>query len=277
MISLLRTHISVEDLRTAICLWILLGILLALSRFAAALPDIWVAGVVILLALPLQSVLFWRRRMRRLAFRQACLKRNSPYFFRIRGGLWMFLGQSALALMLGSLLLVGLARQEHRVFWLLLVILVPVWLKSNHFLAGYFQKHVNEPFHLVLTHRVHGLLFGLCLLASLFAWTIFQPVINVSGVAFEAAVLAFTRETAMRSTMLGAGVDLLAGMDAARHWLGQNLMETLPGPGLHGLIWLMILIKEWLLVWPLLLMFQAVHLLAAGHWSSQINRSGDER
>lgn len=262
-----------EDIRVVMGLCILLGGLLILSRLVVMLSDTWVMIFVVLLAAPIQYVLFWGSRMRRLAFRKAYIEENSRYFFWLRGGFWMFLLQLLLALFLGGLLLVGVVRQERLLFWVAILILVPVWLKSNQFLAGYLRHHVKDPFHLVLAYRVHTILFGSFLIAALFTWSFFQPVIDVSGMDPREVILALTKDTSTQSVILGAGVDLFAVMDAIRHWLGQNLMEYLPGVGLHIFIWFLILIQEWLIVWPLLLLFQAVHLLMTGVGIQQIREA----
>ena len=251
-------------------LCILLGGLLILSRIVVVLSDIWVVIFVVLLAAPLQYVLFWGSRMRRLAFRKAYIEEKSRYFFWLRGGFWMFLLQLFLALFLGGLLLIGVVRQERLLFWAVVLILIPVWLKSNQFLAGYLRQHVKAPYHLILTYRVHTILFGSFLIAGLFTWSLFQPVIDVSGMDLREVILALTKDTSTQSVLLGAGVDLFAVMDAVRYWLGQSLMESLPGVGLHIFIWFLILIQEWLIVWPLLLLFQAVHLVMTGVGIQQI-------
>jgi len=239
----------------------------------STLSDPAVLAVAVMLSVPLTCALFWTRRMRRLAARRAYLRADSRYFVWLRGGFWMLLGQFALALLWTGLLLVGLARQVQPFFWVLLVLFIPIWVHTNDSLEKRFQPHIQEPFRRVLAYRVSRVLCGLCMLAILLVWALFQPVPEVSGVPLETAILTFTQEDSARSRSLQAGIDTLAVMDAVRYWVGENLAGTLPGPALRGLVWSIILVQEWILLWPVLLLLQAVHLLVRGQWIQQIKGS----
>lgn len=248
-----------HTLRALFGLWTLVGGLLLLARWLPLLPDAAVLACCGLLAVPLAWLLFRRRRLRRAAFRAVALTPGTPWQHRLRGGLPMLLGQSLVALGVAGLLVLGVVRLDLREFWLLLIALVPVWLLVHGAVLGGLTAVVNRRFLRVVSDRVAGWLVGLPLLAALLAVAFHRPVPSVSGLSIEGALAAYTAEVTANSVALEIGLVLAAAAEALPQWFAQNLAASLPGSGWQGLAWTLVLLREWLVVWPLMLLVQAVH------------------
>ena len=277
MNSEIRQSITAKTLREALSLWLLLGCLLLLNRFVTSLSDKRIVLVALISSVFLLYVLFWNRRMERLAFRRAYLRKESRLFSLLSGRVLMCLGQAGLSVFFSGMLLVGMARQEQSLLLWLLIFLVPIWLTSHYFWSSFFQKHGNSPFHLQLAYHVNRYIFGICLLAGLFVLSLYQPVEDLTRKPLWEAIEIFSKDEKAQSSLLQAGVDLLVVLDAVRNWLGQNLADRLAGPLFQGALWFILLIQQWLLVWPLLLLLQATHMLTDRRsWFNQTRETGDE-
>lgn len=254
-----RAHWWLSVLRALFVLWLLIGGLLLSARVLPVLPDTAVIAVCLLLALPLAWLLFLRRRLRRAAFLMVALSPASVWQRRLRGGVLMLLGQCMIALLLAWLLVLGLVRMDARAFWLLLIAFVPAWLLLHDTLGCRFAVHVNRRFLRMVTDRVTGWLLGTPLLIALLALSFHRPVPAVSGLSIEGALAAYTAEVTADSAVLEIGLVLAAAVEALPQWFAQNLAVVLPGAGWQWLTWTLVLLREWLVVWALLLLVQAVH------------------
>ena len=264
-------------MKLLLALWSLVALLLLASQWLTSLPDPWVLALAVRLALPMAILRFWRRRLQRLAWRSAVMNPASRYYTSFRGGAVMFGLQAGLALALSGVLLVGLARQESTLFWLVLVVMVPLWVQTHRVLEHRLRGHLDVRFARLAAHRLQAVGYGAALLVLLLAWSMFQTVVDLRGVTIEAAVLAFTAEIDARSASLQVSLEAVAAFDALRHWLVQNLAHAVPGLLLGLLAWAVVLVREWLLVWPLLLLWQAVHVMAEGGWQEQVRQAGSVR
>jgi hypothetical protein len=258
--------------KLALALWSLVALLLLLSQWLTSLPDPWVLALAVIVALPMAVLLFWRRRLQRWAWRRAVMNPASRYYTSFRGGALMFGVQAGFALALSGVLLVGLARQASTLFWLVLVVMVPLWVQTHRWLEHWLRGHLDARFARLAAHRLQAMGYGAVLLALLFAWSMFQSVDDLQGVSIETAVLAFTADIDANSTTLQASLEVVAAFDALRHWLVQNL--AMPGLLLGLLAWVLVLVREWLLVWPLLLLWQAVHVIVEGGGWEQVRQAG---
>jgi hypothetical protein len=262
------------SMKLMLALWSLVALLLLASQWLTSLPDPWVLALAVMLALPMAVLLFWRRRLQRWAWRRAVMNPASRYYTSFRGAALMFGVQAGLALALSGVLLVGLARQESTLFWLALVGMVPLWVQTHRWLEHWLRGHLDAGFARLAAHRLQAMGYGAALLALLFAWSMFQSVDDLQGVSIETAVLAFTADIDANSTSLQASLEVIAAFDALRHWLAQNLAHAVPGLLLGLLTWALVLLREWLLVWPLLLLWQAVHVLVEGGLWEQVRQAG---
>ncbi len=254
-----QAHWRVDVLRALFILWVLMGVLLASARVLPVLPDAGVIAICLLLAVPLAWLGFLRRRLRRGALLTVALSPKSPWQRRLRGGAPMLLGQCLIAALLAWWLVLGLVRLDARSFWLLLIALMPLWVLLHRALQRRFAVHVNRRFLRMVTDRVAGVLLGVVLLIALLALSFHRPVPALSGLSIEGALAAYTAEVTADSAVLEIGLVVAAAVEALPQWFAQNLAVVLPGTGWQVLTWTLVLLREWLVVWPLLLLVQAVH------------------
>jgi len=260
--------------RVSLSLLLLVGALFLVSARLAVLSDAAIGTLCLLLAAPLLWTLFWRARLRRRAFRDFYLKPDSSWHFWIRGGPAMLVTRALMALALALLLVIGLARAESRAFWASLLVMALLWASTYGLAARLGTRHAHPRFHRLLATRLHlAGWFGL-LLAGLFSAALFAPVPDVRGLSLDEAVLRFTAGYPARSLMLDWGLAATDGLRALPHWLMQNLGHLVPGKILAVLAWSLVLVREWLFVWPLLLLFQAAQDILDGRMNDRLREAG---
>lgn len=264
-------RVSAGSLAAAFSLWLLLAALAVSSELIRHMSSAGVALFVLFWAIPLSALLFWRHRLRRRAILQVYITPDSWLQSWYRGGLILLLGQFLIALALSFIVLAGLIQRSGLVFWPLLVAFVPLWVMSYHGVGRVTGQHISPTYRPLITQRVHGLIMGIILLSVFSVWALFQPTGDLSGTSIEAAVLLFTQDNVARSGVLQGMLDAMAAIDALRHWLAQNLAGEVPSTGLRLLVWLLVLAQEWLVVWPLVLLLQAIHR-GALFWADRAHR-----
>lgn len=238
------------------------------------LSDAGFALLWMLIALPLCWVLFWRARVRRQAFRDFYLLPQSNWHRWIRGGVVMLGGRLLLALALALFLLIGLARLESAVFWVLLATGALLWPLTYPLVARRVATQANPRFVRLLATRIHLLSWLSMLLLVLMVLAFFTPVPDVRGLSLDEAIWNFTLGEAVRSQVLDWGLVVTQGLQALPHWLLQNLGHGLPGRVLALLAWSLVLLREWLFVWPLLLLFQALQDMLEGGIADRLREAG---
>lgn len=228
----------------------------------------------VLLAVPLGWVLFWRARVCRQAFRDFYLAPGSFWHRWIRGGVPMLCGRLLVALVLALLLLIGLSRTDSRVFWAALLLAALLWPLSYRISARLVAAQVSPRFQRLLATRLHLLAWFAVLLAVLLGAALFLPVPDVRGASLDEAVLSFTQGAPPHSQLLDWGLIATETLRALPHWLVQNLGDGLPGRTLALLAWSLVLLRDWLFAWPLLLLFQAVQDMLDGGISKRLAEAG---
>lgn len=260
--------------RVNIGLLVLVGVLFLTSRALVEQPDSAVFALCGLLAVPLCWVLFWRARVRRQAFRDFYLAPASRWHRWIRGGVVMLLTRLLVALAFALLLLIGLARAESRAFWAALLVAALLWPFSYALVLRHVAAQASVRFHRLLATRMHLLAWFSVLLLMLVTTAFFAPVPDVRGLSLDDAVLRFTAGVPARSQVLDWGLVASEGLRALPHWLIQNLAGGLPGRVLALLAWSLVLLREWLFAWPLLLLFQAGQDILDGGINQRLSEAG---
>lgn len=260
--------------RVSIGVLVAVGVLFLASRSLYAVPDGAILALCGLLGVPLCWTLFWRARVRRRAFRDFYLAPDSRWHAWIRGGVVMLLTRLAVALAFALLLLIGLARAESRAFWIALLVAALLWPFSYALVLRHIERQASERFHRLLATRLHLLTWFSVLLLVLVAAAFFAPVPDVRGLSLDDAVLRFTAGAPAHSQVLDWGLVASEGLRALPHWLIQNLGAGLPGQTLAVLAWSLVLLREWLFAWPLLLLLQAGQDILDGEIHDRLNEAG---
>ncbi len=263
--------------RVALGLLVLVGMMYFGSQTLTVLPDRAVMALCGGLALPLCWSLFWRARVRRQAFRDFYLAPESRWHGWIRGGVLMLATRLALALAFALLMLIGLARVESTVFWAGLLLVALLWPLSYGWVVKRVAGQASARFHRLLATRLHQGLWFAVLLTALVASALYAPVPDVRGLSLDEAVLRFTAGYPARSQALDWGLVATEGMRALPHWLVQNLGAGLPSRVLALLAWSLVLVREWLFAWPLLLLFQAGQDILDGQIHDRLREAGLNR
>lgn len=245
-------------------LWALLAVLWWLSQRLGGADDRTVLLIAGVLTLPMTLLLFQRRRVRRQGWLAVFLAVHSPWQSRLRGGIMMATGQVFLSSLLAFLLVTGLARTLESNFWFFLMFLMPFWVTVHFFLESTTEKHVHIRYRRIVADRLVSILFGIVLLTFLLLGSLQQPLPRLDGVALEAAILTYLNEVDVVSPVLEVGLSIHAISQAFVHWLVQNLGPHFEVFLVHILLWFWVLLKEWLFVWPLLILLQAMHGLLDG-------------
>lgn len=257
--------VSPRELRLMLGLLALITLLLILERGLPGMADGPVLMIAALIWLPLLALLFWRRRMARRAWLRVHLRPESPWSRRLRGGVLMLIMQALLAALLALALLVSLARGVAPLTWIVLVLCVPLWAMAWRGLQLYLDRHASEEFLPVTSARL--LVWGAAalLLMGLATWGLWRPLPDLGELSLFEAVRYFAASQEAESPWLRFLLTLTAALDGARHWLAQHWFEGLPGLGLRLVAWMVVLVQEWLFVWPCLLLWEAVSHVVYGH------------
>lgn len=260
--------------RVTLGLLLLVGALVFLSARLTALSDAAIGTLCLLFALPLLWTLFWRARVRRRAFRDFYLKPDSNWHFWIRGGPAMLATRGLMGLALALLLVIGLARAESPAFWVGLLVMALLWSSTYGVASRLGARHAHPRFHRLLATRLHLAGWFSLLLAGLFGAALFAPVPDVRGLSVDEAVMRFTAGYPARSQVLDWGLAATEALRALPHWLMQNLGHIVPGKILSLLAWSLVLVRDWLFVWPLLLLFQAAQDILDGRMNERLREAG---
>lgn len=255
-------------------LLLLVGVLYFSSGWLAQWSDRGLMLACVVMAIPLLWALFWRAKVRRRAFRDFYLDPGSGWHRWIRGGVVMLASRAVLALAMALLLVIGLARIESRAFWGVLVVAAAAWIFSYDALARHVAGHANPRFHRLLATRLHGYAWFGGLLLVLCGLAFFEPVPDVRGLTLDEAVLRFTQGYPAASQLLDWGLVASEALRAIPHWLMQNLGQGLPGRALALLAWSLVLVREWVFAWPLVLLFQAVQDVLDGGLGARLEEMG---
>ena len=261
-------------IRVSIGLLLLVGGLYFGSQCLVELPDRGIGAIAALLAFPITWITFWRARVRRQAFRDFYLTPEGTWHRWIRGGVVMLANRLIIALALALLLIIGLARVESRAFWAVLLSVALLWPISYALCLKFVALQANPRFHRLLATRMHMALWFAVLLVVLVVLAFFAPVPDVRGASLDEAMLRFTMGYPARSQALDWGLVASEGLRALPHWLLQNLGEGLPSRLLSLLAWSLVLMREWLFAWPLLLLFQAAQDMLDGRIHDRLGEAG---
>jgi hypothetical protein len=77
----------------------------------------------------------------------------------------------------------------------------------------------------------------------------------------------------MASDTLYGGLVTSEAISAIPIWFAQNLGSQLPGAMWKLALWLVVLLREWLFVWPLILTFQALHIFLSGGLTQRLKET----
>lgn len=249
---------SPKELQLMIALLVLIAIMLGMG---AILPKLATGAVLVLyglLWLSLLVLLFIRRRMLRHAWRRAYVKDTSPLQCWLRGGPLMLLGQAITAGLFALALLVSLARETPPCTWILLVLLVPIWSIAWSPLRTRLSRHLTFDILAFSTAGVLRWLSAGVLLTLLTAAAFWRPVPDLGEKAFWEAVRYFASQQRAASPFLQLALEIAATLDAVRHWLVQHWQHALPSLTLRSLAWSLVLVQQWLFIWPFLLLCEAL-------------------
>jgi hypothetical protein len=260
----LHSLVSRKELQLMLGLLALIAALLSMGRLLARMSDGHVLISWVLLWLPLLALLFWRRRMARRAWLRVHLQEGSPWSARLRGGVLMLLGQTLVSGALALALLISLARGIPASTWIVMVLFVPVWAKAWSGLGRALTRHASREFLSLTTARILVWLSGTVLLLGLATWTLWQPFPDLGEVTLYEAVRHFAARQDAESLVLQRLLELSAALDGARHWLAQHWLSGLPTLA-RFIAWMVVLVQEWLFVWPYLLLCQALSHVICRH------------
>ena len=238
----------------------LLGLIAAMLIMGAVLPKLPTGAVLVLyvlLWLPLLLVLFMRRRMLRHAWRRAYVIDSSPWQRWLRGGPLMLIGQTMTAGLLALALLVSLARETPASTWILLLLLVPIWSIAWTPLRTALARHLSPQILAFSTAAVLRWLCAVALLTVLTAAAFWQPVPDLGEATLYEAARHFILQQRAESSFLQALLEAAAALDGAGHWLAQNWLHVLPS-AMRPLAWSLVLVQQWLFIWPFLLLCEAL-------------------
>jgi len=261
----LHRLVSQRELRLMLALLALLTLLLVMGHWLPRVGDGAVLAGWLLLWLPLLALLFWRRRMARRAWLRVHLRRESPWSGRLRGGVVMLLGQALLAAALALALLVSLARGVAPTTWIVLVLFVALWARLWSWTGAYLDRHASAEFLPLTAARLVVRSCGAVLLLGLSVWALWQPLPDLGQVTLYEAMRHFATGQQADSPVLEFLLSLSAALEGARYWLAQHWLDGLPGLALQLVAWLVVLVREWLFIWPCLLLWEAVSHVTYGH------------
>jgi hypothetical protein len=86
--------------------------------------------------------------------------------------------------------------------------------------------------------------------------------------------MRFTQGYPAASRLLDWGLVATEALRAIPHWLMQNLGQEVPGRTLGLLAWSLVLAREWVFAWPLVLLFQAVQDVLDGGLRARLEEMG---
>lgn len=217
--------------------------------------------ILLLLAVPMQWSLYRYRRQYRRAWLHTVLVPRSRWRQRLRGGALLWLWQSGLAAGLSLLLLISLSRPIALPVWIAWVLLAPLWVWGTSVLRARALRDLQPEWAALTLYRLRFLLAGGSMLALLVLLALFQPTPDLTAASFAQTLSNHLRQDPAESLLLTLGADTLNSLDALRHWLVWQMADHIPRPALGLLVLTLVTVQEWLLVWPMLVLFAGVHQL----------------
>ncbi|TGG94928.1 hypothetical protein E4656_00410 [Natronospirillum operosum] len=209
----------------------------------------------------MQWSLYRYRRQYRRAWLDTVLRPGSRWRHLLRGGPLLWLLQVSLAVGLSLLLLISLSRPQHWLVWTAWLLLAPLWVWLSARLSARAQQDLRPEWAVLVLYRLRFLLTSSAMLLLLVALALFQPAPDLTDASFRQTLSNFLHQHPADSLLLSFGVDLLNSLDGLRHWLVWQMADHIPRPALGLLVLTLVTIQEWLLVWPMLVLFAGVHQL----------------
>ncbi|MCH8552469.1 MAG: hypothetical protein LAT62_11065 [Natronospirillum sp.] len=243
-----------------IALLALVADLLILSLLLTWLPDWLLFPVIVLIGSALSWTLWQRRLIRRRLLLYAYLQDSSTLSRWLRGTWTLAVTQTALAIVLTVALLVMLPRPGQWAFWLALVAAIPLWLVVGQAGSRLLHRHTQPLYRRQLTLDLQRWVVGLSLLGLLLIVGLFQPTDDLRDLTLIEA-LNRPSEIEARSGMLALALELRTFLDTLVHWSLQSLAMQAEITVAAPLAWLLLLLRQWLVVWPIIWLMQAVDVI----------------
>jgi hypothetical protein len=256
-----------RELQLMLALLALIAVVAVTGRMLPCVPGPAVVAFWVMLWAPMLALMFWRQRLARRAWLRVYLLDESPWSTRLRGGVLMLAGQALVSAVLAVTLMVSLARGVPAATWIVLVLLVPLWAKAWSGLGRYLRRHASAEFLPLVSARLLVRLTAGVLLIGLATRGLWQPVADLGQVTLYEAVRHFSSLQAAESPRLERLLVITATLDGTRLWVLQRWVDGLPGGVLQLLAWMLVLIREWLFIWPWLLLCEAVSHVVYRHGS----------
>ncbi len=259
----MNMHTSVHTVfRLALALWLALVALLALQWSLHLLPTWAVLSLLVLLSMPVWWFRYEYDRRRRQAVLNALLRDDAALYRLLRGRPWLLLKNGVMALATMAVVLAALAAGLPLYYWLVFFLWVPIWVAlypSIGQAVGAQVRPLHAPFVLA---RTQGLLSAAVLVVLLLVIGFFEPMADLRGLALE-EVLAQPglAPEALNSLLLTHLAEAWALLDTLRVWMVHNMTSEAANRGVVLLAWLVALVQKSLIVFPLVLLLQAVQVL----------------
>lgn len=255
------------SLRDLTFLLISLALIAFLGLCARLLPDLPTPAVAILwalLALGLTMPLVWKARRKRRGLLQAYIRPESWLYRWLRGGVVMLAVRLILALGLSAALLLGVARLGSAGLFWGAVVALPLWVKVHAWVHWRLERHVQPP---LLGYAAAQWVFwsvGVAVLTAVAVLGLYQPVPDLRDLALMPALEGAARQVSVHSGLLGNALALLAVFEVALYWLAQNPAQDTFWP-LRLIIWTLLMMRDWLFIWPVLLLMQLGYVRGYRH------------
>lgn len=233
-----------------------IAVLLLIGKLSLNLSTPYVVALWLTLALPIAYTLFWKFRQRRRALLTGYFYSDSPVPRLLKGGLFMFIPAVLLALILSLSLLLALSREDKEFIWLAFAAIMPFWVLSHSWLRARLKNQAKRHCLSYVTGQILFWLWGLLLLLFLVRFSFFVPVADVRDISFTATLEFYAGQAQAKSKFFTEVLAAFSAVDGALLWGVQNLTSDVSSYLVKTLLWGVILLRDWLFVWPLLLLCQ---------------------
>lgn len=233
-----------------------IGALMLIGESSLHLSGPFVGAIWLLMALPIAYTLFWKSRQHRLAILTGYFYSDSSVSRLFRGGIFMGLVAVFLGLILSLGLLVATSQAKTESAWLVLALIMPFWVFSHCWLGRYLKNQTKRRCLSYVTGQILFWFWGISLLLLLVGQSFFVPVADLKGVDFWATLDFYSGQVEAQSGAYKEILALLASLDGAVLWGAQNLVGDVSSRFAKTLLWFVVFFRDWLFVWPFLLLCQ---------------------
>ncbi|MCH8536273.1 MAG: hypothetical protein LAT66_00755 [Alkalimonas sp.] len=232
--------------------------------------------IFLLFSAPLAVLLFWQGRLKRQAFYLAYVNDNSALYNRFLGGFFLLIIKGLFAIVLAINLVAGSILIDGFLYWIILMSSPFIWLTVGIIVGPLINTHVKRDFQVAIRTKIQVFLTGIFLMLLLVLASMYSHVDDLRGLSFAESYTNRTMSVYSQSLLLNIVMEFQILIDTFFLWLVSYSSEMTGSLPIRFLSWIIALFYHWLVVWPLMLLYQFIEWLFAARGIKATERGSNE-